>query len=130
MFVHPGFYCRQDDQTTIMANVLIGWINEINGEGGPDINTLDHKEPESLSEAELQERRDFIEESHKLKENKILNERLSAKEEIIQMSLRNWGAGSINDSDYGRTDLEKFSIELLPNSQPVQAKTRPSNPFQ
>ena len=122
MFIHPGFYCRQDDQTTIMANVLIGWINEINGEGGPDINTLDHKEPESLLEAELQERRDFIEESHKLKENKILNERLSAKEEIIQMFLRNWGAG--------RTDLEKFSIELLPNSQPVQAKTRPSNPFQ
>ena len=83
-----------------------------------------------MLEAELQERRDFIEESHKLKENKILNERLSAKEEIIQMFLRNWGAGSINDSDYGRTDLGKFSIELLPNSQPVQAKTRPSNPFQ
>ena len=35
---------------------------------------------------------------------------------------------SVNDSD-GRTNLGKFSIELLPNSQPVRAKTRPLDPF-
>jgi len=142
LFVHPGVYCRQDDQTTILvsnlgsdecelpANVLVGWINESNGEENPDINTLDHKEPELLSAAELKERRDFIEESLKLNENKILKEKPAAKEEVIQMFLRNWGAVSVNDSDYGRTNLGKFSIELLPNSQPVRAKTRPLNPFQ
>ena len=64
-----------------------------------------------------------------MKENKILNEKPAAKEEVIQMFLRNWGAVSINDSDYGRTK-GKFSIELLPNLQPVRAKTRPLNPFQ
>ena len=46
------------------------WINESNREENPGINTLDHKEPELLSEAELKESRDLIEESLKLKENK------------------------------------------------------------
>ena len=47
----------------------------------------------------MKERQDFIEESLKLKENGILNERPAAKEEVIQMFLRNWGAVSVNDSD-------------------------------
>ena len=52
------------------VNVLMKWIIESNREENPGINTLDHKEPELLSEAELKERRDLIEESLKLKENK------------------------------------------------------------
>ena len=32
--------------------------------------------------------------------------------------------------DYGHTNLGKLSIELLPNAQPVRAKSRPLNSFQ
>ena len=85
--MHPGVYCRQDDQTTIMvfnmgkneyelsAFVLIGRINESNRQEDLNINTLDHKEPVILSKTELQKRLDFIEKSRKLKENKILLKR-------------------------------------------------------
>ena len=58
------------EECELSANVLVGWINESNGEEDPDINTLDHKDhKELLSAAELKERRDFIEESLKLNEN-------------------------------------------------------------
>ena len=85
--MHPGVYCRQGDQTTIMvfnmgkneyelsAFVLIGRINESNRQEDLNINTLDHKEPVILSKTELQKRLDFIEKSRKLKENKILLKR-------------------------------------------------------
>ena len=43
----------------------------------------------------MKERRDFIEESLKLNENKILKEKPATKEEVIQMFLRNWGAVNI-----------------------------------
>ena len=85
--MHPGVYCRQDDQTTIMvfnmgknecelsAFVLIARINESNGQEDRNLNTLDHREPELLSKTELKKRLDFIEKSRKLKENKILLKR-------------------------------------------------------
>ena len=57
------------EECELSANVLVGWINESNGEEDPDINNLDHREPKLLSAADLKKRRDFIEESLKLNEN-------------------------------------------------------------
>ena len=62
-----------ENECELSANVLIGWINKRNVQEDQNIKTLDHRKPELLSKTELQERRDFIEESLKLKENKILN---------------------------------------------------------
>lgn len=141
IFVHPGCYYRKGKVTsvlvsnfnnkdiTIPADYKIGHICEGTGYASAEINTLDHRPPEELTAAELNERRAYIIESLKLDENKYAREDNELKEEIIKIFLQNWDAVSISSTDLGHTNLMKFHIDIPPGTKPTHSKVRPLNPL-
>ena len=142
LLAHPGSYLRQGNEVKILVSNLsktdtflpakckLGHILEGDGYEDAEVNVLDHRPVASLSEKELVERRSFIISSLKLDENAILNKNPSAKDEVIKIFMDNWDALAISDTDYGRTDLMKFHINIPAGTQPVRSKVRPLNPVQ
>ena len=142
VLVHPGVY-QQGNTTTrlLVTNVSneavtlppglnLGHITHAQSSHLPAVNTLDHRDPAELTEAELKERREYIIKALKLDENAMCKESAYVKEEIITIFLENWDAVSINDADYGCTKLMQYSIELQPGTTPFRSKLRPLNPLQ
>lgn len=139
LFVHPGVYIREGNYVKVQisnyshrhvklhVDCAVGHCYETNASSN-NINVLDHKPNAILTPEEVQERRNYINNSLKLDENTSLTSQL--KDQIIQVFLDNWDAVSVDDADYGRTSLMKFHIELQPGAQPVRQKLRPLNPFQ
>ena len=81
-----------------------------------------------LSPAETKERRDYIIDSLKLNKNENLTD--ESREQLVQIFMDNFDAISIDDHDFGKTDLLKFHIQVPPDVIPVRAKCRPLNPIQ
>jgi hypothetical protein len=93
-----------------------------------DVNALDHRPEEELTDEELQERRAFIYESLKLEENTLLTE--DQKLQMVLLFLKYWDAVSVGDADIGRTVLGKCVIKLTGDAEPVKSRVRPLNPAQ
>lgn len=142
ILVHPGTYTRNGNTVKVLVTNFskqdvslpkfssVGTILEAIHELPTSVNLLDHRPVETLTEAELRERRSFIIDTLKLDDNNLLWGKPEAKEQIIDIFLQNWDAISISDSDYGKTNLMKFHIEIPSGTKPVRAKQRPLNPFQ
>ena len=69
----------------------------------------------------------FLKDQLKLGES-VLNPK--EQDEVIDTFLRHFDACSVNDKDFGSSDLLQFHIMLLPGSIPVRARCRPLNPHQ
>ena len=142
LFVHPGTYFREgnfikvqisnfsDVDKYLPKETHIGNILEAVHHSSQSINTLDHKPSHHLSEKETSERRAFIISQLKLDDNEILNQDLNLKEEVISIFLESWDAISINEADYGLTNMMKFHIEVPKGTTPVRDRVRPLNPMQ
>ena len=107
---------------------FIGYIHECQSE--EKISVLDHRPSQKLTDKDLQERKEFIEKSLKLNENSLLQSHSRIKDELIMGLLANFDCVSVSDSDFGKTSLMTFNIELKPGSEPVNQKVRPLNPKQ
>ena len=112
----------------IAKGQFLGYIHDC--EAVPGVSALSHKEASKLSEEELRERRDFIVDSLKLDDNKLLQQNPKIKAKLISGLLANFDCISVSSSDFGRTDIMDFHIDLKPGSQPVNQKVRPLNPKQ
>ena len=113
----------------IRKGLKVGGIREVSELGeDPAINTLSHKPAKDLTDQELAERRKFIIEALKLEENTSLTQK--DREEIIKIFLQNFDAVSVDDNDFGRTELLKFHISVPADVVPIRAKCRPLNPKQ
>ena len=143
LHVHPGAYRMQNNEMKILItnfsnkdvrlplSCKLGHVHEaVPQQIDADVNTLDHRPLEELTEAEVNEWRKFIIEGLKLDENEIIKQKPELKEEVIQLFLENRAAIAVTDHDYGKTNLVKFQIELKPGATPVHMKLRPLNPFQ
>lgn len=142
LFVHPGTYHRVGNEVKVLisnfgekevqlpVDLNLGHIAEADGQIEAELNLLDHKPQELLSDAELVERRSYIIQQLKLDENSILNKKPEVKEEVIQIFMDNWDAVSVNDADYGKTNLMRFHIDIPKGTKPVRSKIRPLNPMQ
>lgn len=118
------------EEVKIPAGLSIGSIHATQEQINTGIHSLDHRPAQELNKKEVAERRTFIKESLKLDTNPHLTERQDLKERVIAMFLRYWDALAISDSDYGKTNVMKFQIQLKPGSRPVAQKVRPLNPMQ
>ena len=139
---NPGCYRRTGDETKVMVTnfgttdvvlpkyCTIGYLAEATRYAGPSINLLDHKPTEQLSEAEVVERRAYIIKGLRMDDNPLMNEDPSIKEAVVQIFMDHWDAVSVNDSDFGKTNLMKFHIDIPKDAAPVRAKVRPLNPMQ
>ena len=94
------------------------------------VNVLDHRPPSELSPTELAERRTYIVEHLKLSQNPLLKDKKVMQEKLIQIFLDNWGAISVSDTDYAKTEAMKFNIDLEAGARPVHTQVRPLNPHQ
>ena len=94
------------------------------------VSVLSHKPANKLTDSELKERREFIVKNLKLDENPLLQKHLQIKEQLILGLLSNFDCVSVSDSDFGKTSIMSFHIDLKPDSQPVNQKVRPLNPKQ
>ena len=140
LFVHPGTYHRSGNQLKVLvtnfdsadkhipAGCNMGSILEACQHIPPTINELSHKPVKDLTEAELVERRAFIYNQLKLDDNEMLQEHPELKQEVANIFMDNFEAVAINDSDFGRTNLMRFQMQMIPGAQPVRAKMRPLNP--
>lgn len=142
IFVHPGTYHR--DGNFVKVNVTnfssidqylpqhchVGNIVEAISHAKNGVNTLDHRPTAHLTEDELLERRTYIIQQLKLDDNAMLNQNPEHKEEVIQIFLDGWDAISINEADYGLTNLMKFHIEVPKGTTPARDRVRPLNPMQ
>ena len=90
----------------------------------PGVHVLDHSPENKLNR---EERIIFLKEQLKLGES-VLS--LKEQDEVIDIFLRHFDACSVNDEDFGSSDLLQFHITLLPGSVPVRARCRPLNPHQ
>ena len=117
-----------DSVQTLKKGGFIGYIHFcLEGER---VSVLDHRPANKLTDKELAERREFIVKSLKIEENALLLKHKQIKEQLILGLLANFDCVSVNDSDFGRTSLMTFHIELKPESEPVNQKVRPLNPKQ
>ena len=142
LFVHPGCYRRDGNETKVLVSnfgnqevvlpkfCTIGYINESTGYIGERINLLDHRPQPELTEAEVVERRSYLIKGLKLDENPLLNNEPELKEEVLSIFMDNWDAVSVNEADFGKTNLMKFHIKLAPDAVPSRSKLRPLNPAQ
>ena len=94
------------------------------------VNALDHRAPTELSPTELAERRAYVAEDLNLFQNPLLKNKKVMQEKLIQIFLDNWGAISVSDTDYGKTEAMKFNIESEPGARPVHTRVQPLNPHQ
>ena len=87
----------------------------------------------SLQESDFpteESKRNFIKDSFKIDENKILNRDETLKEEVIKLFLENFSTLALHPNHYGKTDLLELRIELQPGAVPKRSKVRPLNPDQ
>ena len=139
VLIHPGIYPRQGhiisvavsnlgtEPSCIPANMKIGKICESDGLGeDPAIYALTHKPQAELSPAEVDERKKFI------KESLDLGDQVSEldRQKLESVFLDHFDALSINEHDFGKTNLLKFHIQVPKGVTPVRAKCRPLNPSQ
>ena len=141
VWVHPGSYTRVGNITKVLVSNFgkkafrlpksckLGHLSEATGYAEA-INVLDHRPLEQLSEEEVRERREYIITTLKLEENSLIKGEPGVKEEIIQLFMDNWDAISVSESDFGKTDLLKFHIQVPKGTPPVRAKVRSLNPKQ
>ena len=94
------------------------------------VSSVTHRDANSLTQAEITERIQFLKESLHLDDSKLLNERPDVKQKVIALMLKNFDSVSIADNDFGRTDLIRFRIDLKPGTRPHKARVRPLNPAQ
>ena len=142
IFVLPGVYFRDSNNVKVHVlnlestdkllpkNCHMGHLLEAENHIENSINLLDHRSPTTLTQDELLERRSYIIDQLKLDENDILKDYPDIKEEVIRIFMDGWDAISIDDSDYGKTDLISFKIKLIKDTEPVRAKLRTLNPMQ
>ena len=142
LFLHPGTYLREGNhinvlvtnfgkkEVTLGKGLKIGKTYEGVGYDTPTINTLDHRDERQLSPADLAERRSYVIEHLKLSDNPLLAGKAAVQEKLVQIFLDNWDAISVSDTDYGKTDRMKFTINLEPGARPVHSRVRPLNPHQ
>ena len=96
---------------------------ETPGLEGEAVNTTEPEGP-GLTDAEKEK---FIRKNLRLAENSLLRDRPKLVRGIVKIFLKYWGVLSLNPDDYGKTDLGKFVIKLLPDSEPVRQPRRPMN---
>lgn len=96
----------------------------------PSVNVLSHKAAIDLTAEELAERIKFLETSLKLNESPILRQDTKLRQALLQLFLDNFDAVSIQDNDFGKTNLVRFRIDVKPGTQPHKARVRPLNPLQ
>ncbi len=142
VFVHPGTYHRESNEVKIHItnfgdqdqylpkDMHLGNIAEALHHSNHSINTLDHRPVQQLTQKEVAERRSYIIKQLNLNDNIILKQNPDAKEEVIKIFMDGWDAISINESDYGLTNLMKFHIEIPTGTTPVRDRLRPLNPMQ
>ena len=142
LFAHPGTFQRNANEVKVLitnlgneevklpAHCNLGHISESEEQSQSDINLLDHRPPEMLTEAEIIERRSYIINQLSLDDNHLLTDKPEVKEEIVKIFIDNWDAVSINDADFGKTNLMRFHIEIPKGTKAVRAKMRPLNPMQ
>ena len=142
VFFHPGCYYRVGRQVKVMvsnysksevripAKFSVGAIHEGVEFGVTGVFNLDHRPEKELSKEEMRERKEFIRQQLKLDANPLLAKRPELKEKLMTVLLKYWDALAITDTDYGKTNVMKFHIQLLPGSRPVHHKLRPLNPIQ
>ena len=140
VLIHPGIYPRNgsiisvtvsnlgSEPSIIPARMKVGQINESSGlsDTDPAVNVLSHKPVEGLTTEEIEERKKFIKESLKLGDNVSPSDR----EKFEAIFLENFDALSLNEYDFGKTDLLKFHIQVPSDVAPIRAKCRPLNPVQ
>ena len=142
LFLHPGTYMREGDHINVLVtnfgkksvplpkNIKLGKVYEGIAYDTPTINVLDHRNPQHLSPSEAAERRAYVIEHLKISENPLLFGKHDIQEKLVQTFLDNWDAISVSDTDYGKTDQMKFTINLEPGARPVHSRVRPLNPHQ
>ena len=132
VIIQPGLYPRNCNVISVTATNLvtetnhipvrmkIGIVQEADGLEDTDlaVNALLHKPVGELSPEELQERKDFIRESLNLGDNVSSADR----ERFEAIFLENFDALSLNEYDFGKTDLLKFHIQVPKDMTPVRAK--------
>jgi hypothetical protein len=139
ILLHPGIYPRQGPIISITASNLgtksscipasmkIGKIFESDGLGeDPAIHVLTHKPTSELKAEDIEERRQFIKTSLNVGEDISTQDR----QKLEKIFLEHFDALSIDEHDFGRTDLLKFHIQVPRDVTPVRAKCRPLNPNQ
>jgi hypothetical protein len=105
----------------------IGKIFESDGLGeDPAIHVLTHKPTSELKAEDIEERRQFIKTSLNVGEDISTQDR----QKLEEIFLEHFDALSIDEHDFGRTDLLKFHIQVPRDVTPVRAKCRPLNPNQ
>ena len=145
ILVHPGVYQMDDKSIQVKvsnyssSNYLVkrgtplGCVSRVEGTLKADVfvNSLNHKPVEQLTKSEIQERRDYLIDKLRINENDLLNKDPKMKEDFIALFLKYFDAVSIEDSDYGETNIMEYKIRLKnPNCEPVNMKCRPLNPSQ
>ena len=94
------------------------------------ISELSHKPVSELTDKELQERRAYIITQLNLEGNKYIRKKPHLMEQIVTMFLRHFDAVAIDPSDFGKTNMTEFEINLEPGAKPVRHKIKPLNPTQ
>ena len=140
LFVMPGIYAVCNGQAQVFVRNL-GDSDRVIAEATlltygsatepmPAVSTLSHAKPETLTPAEVTERKDFLRKSLKLDASSILRTNPQLQTKLIQLLMENFDAISISDNDFGKTNLVRFRIDLKPGTEPHKARVRPLNPMQ
>ena len=145
IFLHPGAYKREGDHINVLVTnfgkktmdllkfTKIGHVYEGLTCYTPTVNALDHRAPTELSPTELAERRAYVAKHLNLFQNPLLKNKKVMQEKLIQIFLDNWGAISVSDTDYGKTEAMKFNIESEPGASTHPRPTpqpSPGNQFE
>ena len=126
---------RNEREVTLPCSLKLGTLQKAEtlqkyeipeeAEESEEVHQVDHRPEESLSEAEKEERFQFLRQNVNL-EDSIFNSK--QKEELIKILYRYFGAISVDADDFGHTTTEEFKITLNPGATPVRDKCRPLNP--
>ena len=143
LHVHPGAYAQGTHGLKVLVtnfsskdcklplSCKLGHLHEaVPGTEDENINVLEHKATEEMTEAEKNEWRRFIIEGLKIDDNEVLKDKPDIREQVINIFMTYREVMAIHDHDFGQTDLVRFNIELKPGAEPVCAKLRPLNPIQ
>ena len=92
------------------------------------VNTLGHQDENKLTSEEVEERRQYIIESLKIKDKGLIKDRPDIQEQIVNIFLRNFDAVSLGANDIGSTDLIDCQLHLKPGSVPHKSRIIPLSP--
>ena len=121
-------YNLSDVEVDLPPRLREGFVRPQILEEGNEVNQLDHRAAEELTNEEITERREFIWTKLKLEENEILTNK--EKEKVLLMFIKYWDAVSVGGHDLGDTHLGECKIKLQPDAVPTRSKLRPLNPDQ